>query len=194
MTYNARLLDRINNKHLGKKVYFPNGQNTIITCLGSFTLPIRGTLKNVLVVLDFKHNLLSVSQMTRELRCSVHFFPEFCIFQDLFSGEVEEIGKEVEGLYHLPNILQYTKKAVDHNAILMAKMTDSKCMPWHKRMGHSSFKVLKQLPLVNKEEAVVCDTCPVCPIAKQTRLPFPVSLKLLFFLILCTLMFRVLIK
>ncbi|XP_070003163.1 uncharacterized protein [Nicotiana sylvestris] len=53
------------------------------------------------IMTDFKFNLLSVSKLTKDLWCSVTFFPDFCIFQDLYSGRVMRICKEHNGLYLL---------------------------------------------------------------------------------------------
>ena len=53
----------------------------------------------MLRVPEFKFNLLSVSQLTRELSCFVSFYPEFFIFQDLYSGRVKGIGREEGSLY-----------------------------------------------------------------------------------------------
>lgn len=61
------------------------------------------TLTNVFHVPGFKYNLLSVSKITKELRCSIFFFPDFCIFQKLYNGRVREIGKKENGLYILLN-------------------------------------------------------------------------------------------
>ncbi|OIT20294.1 hypothetical protein A4A49_65857, partial [Nicotiana attenuata] len=46
-------------------------------------------------------NLISVSKLTRQLCCSVNFFPYFCLFQDLYNGKVRGIGRERGGLYIL---------------------------------------------------------------------------------------------
>ncbi|XP_055835117.1 uncharacterized protein LOC129903593 [Solanum dulcamara] len=40
-----------------------------------------------------------MSQLTKELCCSVNFFPDHCIFQDLYSGRVKGIGRLQGGLY-----------------------------------------------------------------------------------------------
>lgn len=59
---------------------------------------------------------------------------------------------------------------------LMTKGSSSQCMLWHMKMGHPSFKVLKQLFVVNKDaDMLLHNECPMCPLAKQTRIPFPVS-------------------
>ncbi|KAL3378399.1 hypothetical protein AABB24_004359 [Solanum stoloniferum] len=48
---------------------------------------------------DFKFNLMSVSQMTKDLDCCVTFYPHCCVIQDLSSGMVRKIGKKEKGLY-----------------------------------------------------------------------------------------------
>lgn len=115
MTSRVDMLDEVSNsnKSVGRKVYLPNGQTTYVTHSGNCSIPSSGVLENVLVVPDFKYNLLSVSQLTRQLRCSVRFFSEFCIFQDLFNGEVRGIGNEVEGLYCFPKEFSYITKKAD---------------------------------------------------------------------------------
>jgi len=162
------------NKNVGRKVYLPNGQTTSVTHSGNCKISADDVLENVLVVPNFKYNLLSVSKLTRQLNCSVHFFPECCIFQDLFNGEVKEIGKEKDGLYYFPSNISYAKIAASTDKILMTKTGDSECMLWHNRMGHPSFKTLKLLCLVN-QDTTICDICSVFPLAKQTRIPFPIS-------------------
>lgn len=66
--------------------------------MGECQLTGGDTLKDVLCVPTFKFNLLSVSKMTKDLKCCVTFFPQCIVFQDLFANE---IGKEEEGLYVL---------------------------------------------------------------------------------------------
>lgn len=56
------------------------------------------TTSNVLHSPDFKANLLSISRITKEWKCMVGF-PNFCIFQDLYTGQVKGIGKKGHGLY-----------------------------------------------------------------------------------------------
>ncbi|OIT01901.1 hypothetical protein A4A49_56622, partial [Nicotiana attenuata] len=82
-------------------VHLPNGNDTKITHIGTCTLPSSDVLHDVLYVPQFKYNLLSISRYTKELNSSVHFYPDFCVFQDLFSGMVKGIGKLEGGLYIL---------------------------------------------------------------------------------------------
>jgi len=76
------------------QVFLPNGQTTEVTHIGSVSLFNNCVLHNVLLVPHFEYNLLSISKLTKELHCCVSFYPSFCLFQDLYIGEVMGIGKE----------------------------------------------------------------------------------------------------
>ena len=58
------------------------------------------SLSFVLQVLSFAANLLSISRITRDLNCSVTFFPS-CVFQDLQTRTTIGSGRETNGLYFL---------------------------------------------------------------------------------------------
>ncbi|XP_039038591.1 uncharacterized protein LOC120176179 [Hibiscus syriacus] len=51
------------------------------------------SLDNVLVVPQFKHNLLSVSRLTHDLGCYFTFYPDFFLLQDLCTGRMKGIGR-----------------------------------------------------------------------------------------------------
>lgn len=85
-----------------RKVHLPNGKTVDVSHVGHCDIMDGNSIKNVLYILDIKYNVLSVSRLApKELNCSVKFFPDFCIFQDLLSGKVLDIDEEVEGLYPL---------------------------------------------------------------------------------------------
>ena len=48
---------------------------------------------------------------------------------------------------------------------------------WHQRLGHAPISVLKKIPVITRllDDVGHCHY-PVCPLARQTRLPFPVSI------------------
>lgn len=50
-------------------------------------------------------NLLSISQLTNNYNCSAHFYPTYCVFQDLSSGKTIGSAKEYEGLYYLDQVI-----------------------------------------------------------------------------------------
>lgn len=89
------------NKNKTRKVHLPNGGVAKVTHIGSCRVGQAGTIDNVLYIPDFKYNLLSVAKITRALNCSVCFFPDFFMFQDLYNGDVKAIGREDDGLYLL---------------------------------------------------------------------------------------------
>lgn len=77
----------------------------------------------------FKFNLLSVSKITKELSCSVIFYPKFCTFQDLYSGKVMGIGREHEGLYWLQedNVVEAEGVAIEATCCIVVSPD---CCSW----------------------------------------------------------------
>lgn len=76
------------------KVDLPNGKTVDIPHIGSAFVVQSQSISNVLYLPNLKLNLLSVSKLTRKLQCKVGFFPDFCIFKDLSTGQVKGIGRE----------------------------------------------------------------------------------------------------
>ena len=60
-------------------VLLPSGENANIVAKGSLPLNSVYYLCDVLCVLTFKVDLMSVSRLTRGLNCSVTFFPHWCV-------------------------------------------------------------------------------------------------------------------
>ncbi|KAL3347581.1 hypothetical protein AABB24_021314 [Solanum stoloniferum] len=92
------------NKHLmsmnhstmkkGDKVNLPTGASVDISNIRDASIFENEVVTNVLFVPDFKFNLLSVFKINKELSYFVSFYPDFCVFQDLYSGRVKGIGKK----------------------------------------------------------------------------------------------------
>ncbi|XP_015162188.1 uncharacterized protein [Solanum tuberosum] len=178
MTSKLNRLSSISNDMSGmdRRVHLPNGETISVTHTGNYTTQAGDTLENVLVVPAFKFDLLSVEQLTRQMNCSVNFFPKFVVFQDLSNGKVKGIGRELDGLYYFPSQLPHGGGKNDETLLMTQSEVLMNKMLWHNRMGHPSAKVLSQLPLSFSDTDDICKDCPVCPLAKQTRLPFPLSL------------------
>ena len=191
MVHNFGLMSQSANLDVqgGMRVNLPTGDQVSISHIGESLVLKDKVVKDVLFVPEFKYNLLSVSQLTKLLKCAVVFFPDFCIFPDLFNGRVLGIGKENEGLYILKKDVttklsngqvssgECAKKAACKRIkpIGFSSTVDSLSSLWHKRLGHAPLKVLiriKKLNIVSVHE----HHCSICPIAKQSRLPFPTSI------------------
>jgi len=144
-------------------VGLPDGGQAKIKNIGSIKLSHELSLDKVLYVPKFRVNLLSVSKLTRALRCIVIFYPNFCIVQDMDTRRTIGLGKHFDGLYYL------TPK---HNPHLANHIHRTSSL-WHQRLGHPSAAPLLSLAKNNVE--IMFDSkhvCEVCPLAKQTRLPF----------------------
>ncbi|XP_019224054.1 PREDICTED: uncharacterized protein LOC109205763 [Nicotiana attenuata] len=97
------------------------------------------------------------------------------------SAHVNTCSSVVSSLHvsSLP-VLSTTDADVNHNSSVNTIVTSNKVnnsdVVWHYRLGHIPFSKMKFISGVN------CDlsskqsfTCPICPLARQTRLPFPDS-------------------
>lgn len=115
----------------------------------------------------FKFNLLSVHKLTKELNCSVSFFPTYCVFQDLLSGKVKGIGEVEDGLY----VMKWNKI----RTLSAVRRVDEDPVLWHQRLGHVPIGVIKRIKEFRALDNFAIDQCIICPQARQTRVPFPVS-------------------
>ena len=68
---------------VSRGIYLPNGAVAKVTHADSSNITARTSLTNVLHLPQFKFNLISVSKLTKELGCSVSFFPDFGLFKDI---------------------------------------------------------------------------------------------------------------
>ena len=82
-------------------VTFADGSTSCV--LGSRTIhptPLI-TLTSVMSLSQFSFNLIFVSKLTRTLNCSISFFPNHCLIQDLSTKWIIGQGSESGGLYIL---------------------------------------------------------------------------------------------
>lgn len=112
---------------------------------------------------NFKLNLLLVAKLTRELNCVMKFYHDFFLLQDRHTRQVKRIGKMIDDLYHLKSRGRIQHSGAAFNTFISNDI-------WHRRLGHVPYKVLAQMQLAKQAKS---GFCPVCPIAKQTRLSFP---------------------
>ena len=129
-------------------------------------------LRQVLCIPDFKFNLMSVSKVTKDLNCCVTFFPHYCVFQDLSSGKVRVTGKERDGLY----MVDTQVADMPQRCLTAVQDTEDNATVWHQRLCHVPMSVIRKIPIFNKfGSKFALHNCEICPLARQTRLPFPNS-------------------
>ncbi|XP_070021970.1 uncharacterized protein [Nicotiana sylvestris] len=125
-----------------------------------------------LVIEEESHRELSALEITRELLTMMarqnQGYKAKKIGIGLYNGKVMGIGRENCGLY----ILKWRDNPV---AALVTKDTDE-CSLWHIRLGHPSIMAMNHIfALKNKVVDSLQHNCEVCPLAKQSRLKFPLS-------------------
>ena len=84
-------------------VYLPNGEQALVTHVGTVQVTSTLTLTGVLCVPSFSFNLISVSKLTKSLSCCLIFLGDCCFIQDLARWSMIGLGKEHNGLYLLRN-------------------------------------------------------------------------------------------
>ena len=82
------------------KMRVADGSFSTISGKGIVDLSKDLSLKSVLHVPSLTSNLLSVSKLTKNLNCSINFFPTHCVFQDRLTKRTIGSGHECGGLYY----------------------------------------------------------------------------------------------
>ena len=78
-----------------------NGSTSPVTREGYVILSNTLTLNTILVVPSLEYNLLSVSQITSTLHCTITFWPSFCVFQNILTQRILGYGVRRGKLYYL---------------------------------------------------------------------------------------------
>nr|CAN74438.1 hypothetical protein VITISV_022954 [Vitis vinifera] len=108
------------------------------------------TLSSVLNLPNLAFNLISVSKLTKNLNCSVSFFPDHCVFQDLMTKRTFGKGHVSDGLYILD---EWVPRPV-------ACVSTASPVEAHCRLGHPSLPVLKKLcPQLYTLPSLDCESC-----------------------------------
>ena len=121
----------------------PSKQSSVVLADGR-SCPIMGhgsvspisslPLSSVNYIPNFPFSLLSVSQLTKSLNCSVTFYPSYCVFQDLSSKKMIGGGREQNGLYYLQPL------PPQNDFVALSKVSPHQ---WHCRLGHPSLQSLQ---------------------------------------------------
>ncbi|CAL9009279.1 unnamed protein product [Prunus brigantina] len=156
-----------------------NGSSSPVVGQGSLSFTDSLHLDSVLVVPSLDFNLLSVAQITHALSCTVTFWPNCCIFQDILTRKIIGYGPRRGNLYFLDlapsgatRISQAFKTSGDPT-----KKIQNLIWLWHRRLGHASFGYLKKLfPSWFSKLSDFNFKCDVCELAKSHRVSFPLSM------------------
>lgn len=121
------------------------------------------SFSSVLCLPNFSFNLLSVSKITKALKCFVSFFPEYCVFQDLTTKKIIGRGRESGGLYVLETPSLKVSRPIACSSVLTP-------LEVYCRLGHPSLPILKKLfPIFQNLSHLDCESC---QFAKHHRLPY----------------------
>ncbi|CAM8997807.1 unnamed protein product [Rhodiola kirilowii] len=152
------------------EVLMPNGTKAAVTHTGSCTINDNLIIHEVLLVPDFKFNLLSIGKLLASSAYIAHFVNNKCYIQYQAKHTILGIGDLTDGLYQL-------KGSYKHLSLASIASRDQLSL-WHYRLGHLSIDTLSTtlkniFPTMSCNKAKFC--CDICPSAKQTRLQFPSS-------------------
>ncbi|CAM8893240.1 unnamed protein product [Rhodiola kirilowii] len=170
ITPHIHLLFDVKLLQIPYEVVMPNGSKAMVTHTGSSTINSHLTITDVLLVPAFQFNLMSVGKLVSNSSYAVKFVDNICHIQDPVRHFTLGTGNYVQGLYQLKSKVQSTSLAA-------IKPQDTLSL-WHCRLGHASIKNIvtnlsKHLPIGACNKTDMC--CTICPVAKQTRLKFPIS-------------------
>lgn len=155
--YTVRIADGTHSKVMGK---------------GSVIISPHITLESVLYVPELDCNLLSISKITRDLKCVAKFSDNLCEFQILESGKTIGNAKECAGLYLLK--VEKSEELKTHSyAVATVPSSENDVMLWHYRLGHPNFMYLEKIfpSLFNKNQKNF--QCETCQLSKHTRSHYP---------------------
>ncbi|XP_019230971.1 PREDICTED: uncharacterized protein LOC109211846 [Nicotiana attenuata] len=176
-------------------VKLPNSYRVKVTHSSLVSLFPNMVLQDVLYTPSFRHNLLSVHKLCRQLKKYVLFTPYSCIL--LHGPSLKspmDIGKEEGGLYILKsshsaaasrNLSKYSSFSVSKrnahsnvvfNFCFVFSDPNVKEKLWHYRLGHLPLSNMKK---ISSDYVPSCSSfsspCSICPMARQSKLPFPTS-------------------
>lgn len=165
-------------------VTLPDGTTKTVTTVGQIKLTPSITLYHVLLIPDFKYNLLSVSKLLHTQRLSAHFTLNIWKFQVPSTNETVVKGEGLHGLYKFhvsspnpsecctPVTLLHTTSSHTCNTSAVSKQ--DKLLFIHSRLGHIS---LSKLQHMDSYKHLNFDNflCHTCQYSKFHRIPFPDS-------------------
>jgi hypothetical protein len=151
-------------------VKLPNDQFALVMHIGTVKFLNSLILTDVLCVPSLSFNLISASKLIKSIHCCLIFIHKFCFVQNLTSWETIGVGEEKDGLFYL---VRSESVPLVSSAVSIKNVSND---IWHYCLGHLSSSWLSLLhnsvPDISINSKHVCT---ICPLAKQKRLPFPIS-------------------
>ncbi|KAK9667362.1 hypothetical protein RND81_14G250800 [Saponaria officinalis] len=138
MTPSTVFLTNVRNLSKSVIVGLPDGTLKHVKQIGDYCLTTDIQLRNVLVVLGFQHNLLSVGRLLEHYRMIVTFYPTECVFQDL-TNKARLFRNSTYA-----HSLNFTFQSVINNYAHSCSKSESLHL-FHNRLGHSSIDKIKHV-------------------------------------------------
>ena len=166
-------------------ITIPDGRKVHVQCIGTVCLSNGITLREVLYVLEFHFNLVSVNKLCQNLSCHILFTSTGCFIQANLTTTPWLLGRSTHGLYQTDARVHFSSKKIvpalvsqdctpshkiDSCNITHHIKKDCTSKLWHLRLGHMPMHLMKRL-----FPSLLIDSnyfCTICPVAKQTRLHF----------------------
>jgi transposase InsO family protein len=140
MTHNSKELRTLCASHKSG-IINANEKFYPVETAGDIVLSNQLCLRNTLVVPSLATNLISVSQLTRDQKCAVLMFPDYCVFQDILTKRIIGHGTRRNGLYYLDELTTGSNFVVRGDYI----SNREQIWLWHRRLGHPSFGYMEKL-------------------------------------------------
>ncbi|GKC94116.1 pyridoxal 5'-phosphate synthase-like subunit PDX1.2, partial [Tanacetum coccineum] len=166
------------------RIKLPDGTSKWVDKVGSIQINSSLILHNVFYVPDFKVNLLSVGKLLKSQNLIAVFFPTVFFLQDPSTKKVLAVGEGFNNLYICkpssgsstkhPSIPMPTFPVMSSFVNKDVKTEDVTLDTFHARLGHTSVSKLIHVDSC-KQQNVTQLSCDTCLLAKQHRLPFPIS-------------------
>ena len=99
MTGNSSLFTTFQSRSSTSTVTLADGSPSYVLGLGTIHLTPLLNSTSVMSLPQFSFNLIYVRKITRTLNCSISFFPNHCLIQDLSTKRIIGQGRESGGLY-----------------------------------------------------------------------------------------------
>lgn len=139
----------------GNHIQTANGECVSVDRGESVDISLFLYLKNCLLIFSLSHKLLSVSQLTKNLNCTILMTYNGCIVQDAQTGTIIGRGTEKGGLYYVEEAIPKGHTSLAHGS------PDLSIMDVAPTSRSSFFRYLKHLfpSLSNCNTSLNCESC-----------------------------------